>query len=144
MRQNSRISFKNPVDYYKYIPPKENLRGKRPAEVVKREPDDGVPAERRTWLIGSRHHVETVLSHSEGYGTQNVVRLHDHKDKSLANLMVDKKLAVATEYLFPEKFAINRPIAGGIRIKPISTFFPLASILVPATLQIQYCLLRHL
>jgi hypothetical protein len=63
--------------------------------------------------------------------------LHDHKDKSLANLMVDKKLAVATEYLFPEKFAINRPIAEGIRLKPISTFFPLASILVPATLQIQ-------
>ncbi len=41
---------------------------------------------------------------TEGYGIQNIVRLHDHKDQSLASLMVDKKLAVATEYLFPEKF----------------------------------------
>jgi hypothetical protein len=32
--------------------------------------------------------------YSEGYGTQNFVRLHDQKDQSLANLMVDKKLAV--------------------------------------------------
>ncbi len=74
MRRSSRISLKNQVDYSKYFPPKENLRRKRPAEglgskffvlnflflifffciVVKQEPD--------TWLIGLRHHVETVLS----------------------------------------------------------------------------------
>lgn len=36
------------------------------------------------------------------HGTQEVVRLYDRNNQSLASVMVNQRLVVATDYFFPE------------------------------------------